>query len=491
MRRSWHVVYLGCLGLIIAVVATVTAQESTFPARSVGVTAVTVRQLFADYWRWHLAAEPGDATRAGVHTFDDRWRDWSKAGRAATHERRQEFLRNLQYAGLGNLTTRERLSLSLLERRLAFELAADKLLLLSRLSPGGAHNEVFLVVAGMPTGSVADYERVLARIRAFPAYVDQHIELWGELLADGFAQPASVVDGVAAAIDAQREAGADQSPLLEAFRRFPASIPAAERARLEREAVKVYVEEIAPAWERLGRYLRESSRPRGRGNPGIADLPDGPAQYKALLGYYGAPTEAVDPLHEQAAADAARLLQRAPGVLGGRGDADAANHAANVPDPGAPVPEFRRHLQLPAFHEGWSVFEALRLSSAAFAPGDEPWRRAVTLAHEATVKATLDSGLHVLGWSRAQALSFAGSHLGAVGANDLVDTVAATPGRALAVYAGARRFADIRRAAEARLGERFDERAFVRAALDSGALMLDLVDRQVDEVLALFPAEGR
>jgi uncharacterized protein (DUF885 family) len=487
MRR--HLVCLGGLALTMAAAAaTLAAQEPTFPARSVGVTAVAVRQLFADYWRWHLAAEPEDATRAGVHTFDDRWRDWSKAGRAATHDRRQEFQRNLQYAGLGNLTTRERLSLSLLERRLAFEEVAEKLLLLSRLSPDGAHRDVFRVVAGMPSSSVADYERLLARIRALPAYVDQHIELWSELLADGLAQPVSVVDSVASAIEAQREGGADRSPLLDAFRRFPASIPAAERARLEREAATAYVEHVGPAWERLGRFLRDTYRQGARGNPGIADLPNGAAQYKALLGYYGAPTDAVEALHEQATADAARLKQRAPGVLAGRGDADP---AADVPDPGAPVPEFRRHLQLPAFHEGWSVFEALRSSSAAFAPGDEPWRRAMTSAHEATVKAAVDGGIHLRGWPRDQAMSFARNHFGAAGADQLVNSATATPGRALAVYAGARAFADVRRAAEARLGVRFDERAFVRAALDSGALMLDLVDRQIDEALASLPAEGR
>ena len=120
--------------------------------------------------------------------------DWSKTARAAARERRQEFLRNFQYAGLGNLTNRERLSLSLVEQRLSSELAAENLRLLSRLSLDGAHQQVFAVVDAMPEESVADYDRLLARLRALPLYVEQHIELWSEQLASGVTQPASVVE---------------------------------------------------------------------------------------------------------------------------------------------------------------------------------------------------------------------------------------------------------------------------------------------------------
>ena len=459
MRRNWRRVRLG-LGLAIAAAsagiapAAFTAQEPTFPARATGVSSMALQQLFADYWRWHLADEPEDATRVGMDSFDDRWRDWSRTGRAAARERRQEFLRNFQYAALGNLTNRERLSVTLVQQRLASELATESLRLLGRLSPdGGAHQEVFRVVGAMPAASVADYERQIARLRTLPAYVQQHIELWDEQLASGVGQPASVVNRVVAEIEAQRGIAAEGSPLLAAFRSFPASVPPAERARLEQAARTAYVEQFAPAWERLERFLRDTYRPRSRESLGIRGLPAGPDHYAGLLAFYGAPSVSVDALHEQAMAEIARREQpAAPGRAAG-GDAVSTG-----------VPEFRRHLQLPAFRDGWQVYAA-------------------RLTRDAAVRAALDSGIHAHGWPAEQAHAFAAAHLVATDAARVVDLVAATPGRALAVFAGAQTFAALRRTAEARLGTRFDEREFDRTVLESGDLPLDLVELQVEEFL--------
>ena len=418
------------------------------------MSSVALRQLFADYWRWHLAEQPEDATRVGAHGFDDRWHDWSQAGRAAARERRQEFLRNFQYAGLGNLTNRERLSLALIEQRLASELASENLRLLSRLSPGGAHQEVFGVVGAMPGRSIEDYDRLLARLGALPLYVDQHVEAWSEQLARGVTQPATVVDHVMAAIDAQRRIAPERSPLLAAFRSFPPSIPPTERARLEQAAFTAYNERFVPAWERLGRFLRDTYRPRARADLGIGQLPSGSGSYAALLDYYGAPTDSVDALHEQAMTNLTRVEK------------------AGVPGPGAvgrpnssiALPEFRQHLQLLAFDEGWKVYTSRR-------------------ARESAVKAALDSGIHARGWSRARALAFVTMHLGAGNADDVVDLVAATPGEGLAVFAAAQKFAELRLAVAARLGERFDEREFDRMALENGALPLNLLESQVEELL--------
>jgi len=465
----------GLLGLTVAaavmVSAALAAQEPTFPARATGVSTVALRQLFADYWRWHLANQPEDATRVGVHSFDDRWQDWSKTARAAARQRRQEFLRNFQYAGVGNLTNRERMSLVLIQQRLAAEASTENLRLLSRLAPGGAHAEVFRVVRLMPTGSVSDYERLLARLRALPAYVDQHIEVWSEQLADGMTQPASVVDRVVVEIEAQRRITADRSPLLEAFRSFPASVPAAERARLEQAAGTAYAEQFVPAWERLGRFLRDTYRPRARPNPLGGQRPAGIEQYSALLGYYGAPAEPVDALHEQAMADVARLAQAVAGPNQSGGVSAQVAATAGGDDARASVPEFRRHLRLPAFEDGWRVFAG-------------PTTR---LAFETAVKAALDSGIHVRGWSHAEALAFATTNLGGE-AGDVVDIVASTPARALAVFAGARKFAALQQAARAKLGERFDQRVFDRTVLDGGVLPLDLVELEIEELLKARPA---
>ena len=234
-------------------------------------------------------------------------------------------------------------------------------------------------------------------------------------------------------------------------------MPLAERARLEQAARTAYVEQFAPSWERLERFLRDTYRPRSRESLGIKGLPAGPDRYADLLAFYGAPSVSVDALHEQAMAEIARPEQpAAPARAAGR---DAVSTT---------VPEFRRHLQLPAFTEGWQAYAA-------------------RLTRDAAVRAALDSGIHARGWPAEQAHAFAVAHLGATDAGRVVDLVAATPGRALAVFAGAQTFAALRRTAEARLGTRFDEREFDRTVLESGDLTLDLVELQVEEFLKARP----
>jgi uncharacterized protein (DUF885 family) len=333
------------------------------------------------------------------------------------------------------------------------------------LSPGGLHQEVFAVVRAMPAGSASDYEHLLARLRALPDYVEQHIELWNEQLAAGLAQPASVVDGVAADVDAQRAIPAERSMLLAAFRDFPPTISPAERERLDRAARTVYSEQVLPAWARLGGFLRDVYRPRARANLGITGLPSGSRQYLALLEYYGARANTVDTWHDQAMADVAGVEPQ--GTQGtARMTAPSATSAVptGLQPSGATLPEFRRHLRLPAFDDGWAVYKEGRM-------------------REAAVRAALDSGIHLRGWSRAQSVAFVTTHFGAGGADDLVDLVSASPGRALAVYAGARTFARLRQAAATRLRERFDEQEFDRAVLGNGVLSLDLVEVQVEESL--------
>ena len=180
--------------------------EKTFPAPAVGVSSAGLRQTSANYWQWRLAESPELATRVGRSEHNDRWRDWSKAARARARVAREEFLQQVLYVGVGNLTASEHLSANLLEYELRTALEVEPYVdLVGRVSQSdGLHNEVFVVVDQMPARTVRDYENIIARLRALPTYIDQSIELMREQLASGFAQPALVVELM---LDQVRRAG--------------------------------------------------------------------------------------------------------------------------------------------------------------------------------------------------------------------------------------------------------------------------------------------
>jgi uncharacterized protein (DUF885 family) len=247
--------------------------------------ADTLRAFFTDAFEEHLRDSPEFATGVGRHEFDDRWSDFSAAGRAAVREHREARLRQLATLPTAGLGDEDRLSVRLFryitEQDLASEELESHLLQVQPLF--GVHTRVFLTVDRMPARSVRDYENILARLHGVPRYVDQQIGILDEALARGLTQPAVTVDIVIDQIEHQMAQAAEQSALTAAFWRIPPSVPAAERERLRAAATESYAREFRPAWQRLHDYMAGVYRARARPTVGIGGLPEGRAYYATLI----------------------------------------------------------------------------------------------------------------------------------------------------------------------------------------------------------------
>ena len=149
------------------------------------------------------------------------------------------------------------------------------------------------------------------------------------------------------------------------------------------------------------------------------------------------------------------------------------------------VPAFRRHLGTTAYIEGWGLYTERLAAEMGLYTGDldrigvasyDAWRAA---------RLVVDTGMHVMGWSRDKAISYMTAHT-ALGANNIaneVDRYIAIPGQALAYKTGQMEILRLRASARERLGERFDIRGFHDAVLGNGAVPLpvlgDLVERWI------------
>ncbi len=150
------------------------------------------------------------------------------------------------------------------------------------------------------------------------------------------------------------------------------------------------------------------------------------------------------------------------------------------------VPAFRRALGYSAFGEGWALYaEKLGVEMGIYRTPYEDFGR---LSYEMwrACRLVIDTGIHALGWQRAQAIEYLLSNtaLSAANARAEIDRYISWPGQALAYKLGELEVWALRRRAEDALGERFDLREFHDVVLGSGEMPLALLGNSVDRYIA-------
>jgi uncharacterized protein (DUF885 family) len=147
------------------------------------------------------------------------------------------------------------------------------------------------------------------------------------------------------------------------------------------------------------------------------------------------------------------------------------------------LPEYRRFLdaEVCAYVEGWGLYSERLADEMGLYTSDLARLGMLSFDALRACRLVVDTGMHHLGWSRQQAAQFMWDNTASTSANirNEVDRYIAWPGQALAYLIGRREIRRLRAATEARLGSRFDIRAFHGVVLGNGAVPLDVLDRIV------------
>jgi len=94
----------------------------------------------------------------------------------------------------------------------------------------------------------------------------------------------------------------------------------------------------------------------------------------------------------------------------------------------------------------------------------------------------VDTGIHEMGWTRDQALEYFKTHAPEESLAE-VDRYISWPGQALSYKMGQLKILELRRAAEMKLGAKFDIREFHDVILRDGTLPLELLGEQGEKYI--------
>jgi uncharacterized protein (DUF885 family) len=147
------------------------------------------------------------------------------------------------------------------------------------------------------------------------------------------------------------------------------------------------------------------------------------------------------------------------------------------------LPKFRRRDDINAFVEGWALYsEHLGIEMGMYRTPYEDFGR-LSLEMWRACRLVIDTGMHVMGWSRAQAVACLRDNTGLSdrSVQNEVDRYIGWPGQALGYKIGEIRIRQLRAKAEAALGPKFDLRDFHDEILKNGPLPLDILSQQVDD----------
>ena len=150
------------------------------------------------------------------------------------------------------------------------------------------------------------------------------------------------------------------------------------------------------------------------------------------------------------------------------------------------IPPFRRFGGYTAWSEGWGLYaERLGKDMGAYTDPYRDFGRLQLELHRA-IRLVVDSGLHHKRWSREKAIQYVKDNSADApgGIVKAIERYVVYPGQATAYMVGRLKITELRERARQCLGDRFDMRGFHDAILLSGAVPLDVMDRNVDAWIA-------
>ncbi len=275
-RGCWQIV---CAAMSLALSIPLTAHAA---GQSPETRRAELSRLLADEWKYTLRTQPELATQVGDNRYNDRLTDYSDKAIADDLAHSRHSLHRFEAIDVTGFPERERLNHALMVRSLRTEIEAAQFRdwEMPATQIIGIHLRYASLVFDTPFRNAKDYRDYLARLHQIPRVLEQATAHMRDGLRDHLMPPKYILEIVSAQAQQIADSTLDKSPFTDSLRKFPDTVSEADRKRLSgsiENAVKI---DVAPAYAKFAKFVRDDYAPQGRLDPGLWALPAGAARYR-------------------------------------------------------------------------------------------------------------------------------------------------------------------------------------------------------------------
>ncbi len=300
----------GCFAYAVLMSFGAQAMNKTADAKTTNAAALDARRaelnrLLAEEWEYTLRMQPELATQVGDNRYNDRLSDFSDKAIADDLDHARQALARFQALDVTGFPEQERLNQALMVRgsKESLEGARFKDWEMPVTQFGGVHLEYASLPYDTPLRNVKDYEDYLLRLHQIPRVLEQATGHMRDGLRDHLMPPEFLLEKVAdqaqrIADDSTDKASLDNSPFTEPLRKFPDSVGEADRKRLRAGIEDAVKSEVAPAYAKFAKFVRDDYAPHGRTDPGEWALPEGDARYQFAVRHQTTSDLSPEKIHE-------------------------------------------------------------------------------------------------------------------------------------------------------------------------------------------------
>jgi uncharacterized protein (DUF885 family) len=286
--------------VIISVALALVPLFAEPPKQTLEARRDELNRLLADEWEYTLRTQPELSTQVGDNRYNDRLSDFSDKAIADDLEHSRQALTRFEAIDVTGFPGQEKLNRALMLRTLheTLDSAQFKDWEMPATQFGGIHLGYASLPFDSPFRNVKDYDDYVSRLHQLPRVLEQAMGHMRDGLRDHRMPPKYLLEKVS--IQAQQIADdpLDKSPFTDPLRKFPDSISESERKPLREGIERAVKNEVAPAYAKFAKFVRDDYAPHGRLDPGVWALPDGEARYRFAVRHQTTTDFSADQIHQ-------------------------------------------------------------------------------------------------------------------------------------------------------------------------------------------------